>query len=55
MTFGTTATLSLEFGTIPDYTLTFTNVYYGTFDISFSLEEPVTSEINWNAETASIA
>lgn len=55
MTFGTTKTLSLEFGSIPDYTLTFSIVKYGTFDISFSLEEAVTSEINWNAETASIA
>lgn len=55
MTFGATKTLSLEFGSIPDVTLTFSIVKYGTFDISFSLEEAVTSEINWNAETASIA
>lgn len=55
MTFGTTKTLSLEFGTIPDHTLTFSSVYYGTFDITFSLEEAVTSEISWKAETASVS
>lgn len=51
MTFGTTKTLSLEFGSIPDHTLTFSIVKYGTFDITFSLEEAVTSEISWKAET----
>ena len=55
MTFGTTKTLSLEFGSIPDFTLTFSIVKYGTFDIKFSLEEPVTTEVSYKAETASVA
>jgi len=55
MTSGTTKTLALEFGSIPDWTLTFSNVYYGTYDITFSLEEPVASEISYKAETASVA
>jgi len=52
MTFGTTKTLSLEFGNIPNFILTFSIVKYEKFDIKFSLEEPVTSEISYKAETA---
>jgi len=54
LTYGTTKNLSLEFGSVPDYTLTFNNVKYESFEISFSLEEPVKSEMSWKAETVQL-
>lgn len=52
-TFGTTKTLSLEFGAGPDYTLTMNNVKYGEYTLTFGLDEPVTLEVNYTVETVS--
>ena len=51
ITFGTTKTLALEFGTVPDYTITMTNVVYGEYTVTFAIDEAVTIEVSYNAET----
>lgn len=55
LTAGTTKTLLLEFGTIPDFSLTFSAVKYGSFELTFELEETVKLEVSWNAETVACA
>ena len=53
-TSGTTKTLSLEIGTSPSlYTVTVTNVKYGEYTITFTIDEPVTTEVTWSGEEAS--
>ncbi len=53
-TSGTTKTLSLEIGTTPSkYTITITNVKYGEYTITFTIDEPVTTEVSWSGEEAS--
>jgi hypothetical protein len=53
-TSGTTKTLSLEIGASPSlYTVTITNVKYGEYTITFTLEEPVALEVSWSGEETS--
>ncbi len=51
LTAGTTKTLLLEFGVTPDFSLTFSTVRYGSFELTFELEETVKLEVGWSAET----
>jgi hypothetical protein len=54
MTAGTTKTLSLEIGTSPSlYTVTITDVRYGEYTITFSIDEPVTCDVSWTGEQVS--
>jgi hypothetical protein len=51
---GTTKELSLEFDTTPNkYTVTVTNVKYGEYTITFTIDEPVTTEVSWSGEETS--
>jgi len=54
ITYGTTKTLALKFGATPDYTLTMTNVVYGEYTVSFAIDDPVSIEVSYNAETAAV-
>ena len=54
VTFGTTATLSLKFGSVPDYTLTISNVKYGHFTTTLKIDEPVTVECTYVGESATL-
>jgi hypothetical protein len=54
ITAGTTKTLALEFGSIPDYTVTMTNVIYGEYTMNLALDEPVSIEVPYNAETLAV-
>ena len=54
-THGTTKTLTLEFGTVPDYTVTLSTVVYSDVSINFSPDEPITGELSFKAGSFSIA
>ena len=55
ITHGTTKTLTVEYGTAPDYIMTLTVTVYTDINLNLTPEEAITGELSFKAESFGIA